>query len=83
MSGAKPRQGNHSLLMSRNLKELSDDQMNPEEEQQQSFEKVKFTMFPTFDNRQLSKLNSSIYSNQKRYNPKEKPQSHVMIRQTS
>ena len=49
----------------------------------QSFDKQNFPMFPTFDNRQLSKLNSSIYSNQKRYNPKEKPQSNVLIRQTS
>jgi hypothetical protein len=70
--------------MSRNLKsDLSDELNRNEEEQLKSIDKQNFLQFPTFDNRQLSKLNSSIYSNQKRYNPKEKPQCHVLVRQTS
>jgi len=41
------------------------------------------TIFPTFDNRQVAKLQQSIYTNQQRYNPKrDRPQNHVLVKQT-
>lgn len=45
-------------------------------------EKQTSNLFPSFDHRQINKLNQSFYSNQKRYNPREKPQNHVLMRQT-
>ena len=35
----------------------------------------------TFDNREVSQLNASFFNNFKQYNPREKPQNHVYIKQ--
>jgi hypothetical protein len=61
--------------------DLSDKNLHSNEDSLDKVDKSGLNLFPSFDNRQISKLNQSFYSNQKRYNPRVKPQNHVLIRQ--